>query len=111
MNKSIEDIRRDLKRYNQEHLWDFYEKLEGKNKEKFLEQLERIDFGLIDSLYKNTAKEMRGPDVKVEPIDYWDKERLGGKYDFYEEIGKEAIAAGKLAAAVSMLRSAGLTRW
>ena len=98
MNKSIEDIKRDLKRYNQEHLWDFYEKQEGKNKEKFLEQLARIDFGLIDNLYINTAKEKNQQDVKVEPIDYWDKERLGGKYDFYEEIGKEAIAAGKLAA-------------
>ena len=58
MNKSIEDIKRDLKRYNQEHLWDFYEKLEGKNKEKFLQQLEKIDYSLIDNLYQNTTKEV-----------------------------------------------------
>jgi len=98
MVRSVEEIKRELKKHNQEHLWDFYEKIEGNNKEKFLEQMDRIDFGLIDSLYKNTAKELHESEAKLEPIDYWDKERLGGKYDFYEEIGIEAISTGKLAA-------------
>ena len=98
MKYDIEEIKRNLKKYHQEHLWDFYEKLEGKNKEKFLEQLAKIDYALIDNLYKSTAKDFKPEDVKVEPIEYWDKERLGGKYDFYEEIGKKAISQGKLAA-------------
>ena len=98
MEHNIEEIKKNLKKYHQEHLLDFYNKLEEKDKEKFFEQLEKIDFELIDSLYKNAEKKDKDDDVKVEPIEYWDKERLGGKYDFYEEIGKEAIQKGKLAA-------------
>ena len=99
MDSNMEEIERKLKRYNQEHLLDYYNKLpEGELKNNFLNQLKKIDFGLIDNLYRNTTKEVKKEDVKVEPINYWDKERLGGKYDFYEEIGKEAIQKGKLAA-------------
>lgn len=96
---SIEEVERKLKRYNQEHLLDYYNKMQdGELKKQFGEQLARIDYELIDNLYKNTAKSNQKNDVTVEPIEYWDKERLGGKYDFYEEIGLEAIKNGKLAA-------------
>ena len=99
MENSIDEIRRKLKRYNQEHLFDYYEKLEeGELKKKLLNQLQTIDFELIDSLYRNTTKEIKDDNSKIEPIEYWDKERLGGKYDFYEMIGQEAIKDGKLAA-------------
>ena len=98
-NEDFEDIERKIRRYNQEHLLDYYNSLEeGELKEKFEKQLEKIDFELIDSLYKNTAKVKKDEEVTVEPINYWDKERLGGKYDFYEEIGIDAIKQGKLAA-------------
>ena len=97
MNYDIEEIKRNLKKYHQEHLWSFYEKLDEIKKEKFLKQLSRIDFALIDNLYKNNKKTIDLGDSKIEPIEYWDKERLGGKYDFYEDIGKEAIKNGKLA--------------
>ena len=98
-NEDFENIERKIRRYGQEHLLDYYEKLpEGELKEKFEKQLENIDFELIDSLYRNTTKEVKNDDITIEPIEYWDKERLGGKYDFYEEIGIEAIKKGKLAA-------------
>ncbi len=99
MNIDMEEIKRKVKRYNQEHLLDYYEELnDDALKEQLWEQLQRIDFELIDNLYRNTTKEIKHDNVKIEPIEYWDKERLGGKYDFYEDIGIEAIKAGKLAA-------------
>ncbi len=99
MDINIGEIERKVRKYGQEHLLDYYNKLEeGDQKRKFLKQLNKIDFELIDSLYRNTGKELKKEDVKIEPIDYWDKEKLGGKYDFYEDIGKEAIKSGKLAA-------------
>lgn len=99
MEKLTEEIERKIKRYNQQHLLDYYNKLpEGELKNNFLEQLNRIDFELIDNLYRNTTVQLKNEDVKIEPIEYWDKERLGGKYDFYEEIGIEKIKNGKLAA-------------
>ena len=96
---NFEEVERKLKRYNQEHLLDYYNNIQDENlKNKFEKQLENIDYELIDNLYKKTTIPIKEEVGKVEPIDYWDKERLGGKYDFYENIGIEAIKAGKLAA-------------
>ena len=96
---NLEDIERKLKRYNQEHLISYYSKIQDENiKLKFENQLKNIDYELIDSLYKKTTIPIKEENANIEPIDYWDKERLGGKYDFYEEIGVEAIKSGKLAA-------------
>ena len=99
MNSDInDDIERKIKRYNQEHLLNYYYGLEDENiKNQFKNQLENVNFELIDNLYRNTDKQERNETDKIEPIEYWDKERLGGKYDFYEEIGEEAIKSGKLA--------------
>jgi UDP-N-acetylglucosamine pyrophosphorylase len=99
MDLSMEEVEKKLRRYNQEHLLDYYNNLEeGILKKELKDQLQKIDFELIDNLYKNTAKQTKEENVLVEPIEYWDKERLGGKYDFYEDIGIEAIKNGKLAA-------------
>ena len=97
--ENLDEIERKLKRYNQEHLIQYYNKLEDENlKLKFENQLKNIDYELIDSLYRKTTLPAKEENADIEPIDYWDKERLGGKYDFYENIGIEAIKAGKLAA-------------
>lgn len=99
MEKNIEELESKLKRYNQEHLIDYYNKLEeGELKNKLLNQLHIIDFEKVDNLYRNIKKEFKNEKDVIEPIVYWDKERLGGKYDFYQEIGEEAIKSGKLAA-------------
>ena len=96
---NFEEIERKIKRYNQEHLLDYYNNIQDENlKNKFKNQLKKIDFELIDSLYKKTTLPIKEDVTNIEPINYWDKERLGGKYDFYEKIGVEAIRAGKLAA-------------
>ena len=96
---NFEEVEKKLKRYNQEHLLQYYNNIQDASlKEKVGEQLENIDYELIDNLYKKTTIPIKEEIGKVEPINYWDKERLGGKYDFYESIGIEAIKAGKLAA-------------
>lgn len=98
-NENFDDVERRIKRYNQEHLLDYYNNLEeGELKQKFKKQLEKIDYELIDNLYRKTTVNLKNDEANIEPINYWDKERLGGKYDFYEMIGKEAIKDGKLAA-------------
>ena len=98
-NENFQDVERRIKRYHQEHLLDYYNKLQNDVlKLRFEEQLKNIDFELIDNLYRNKTGKAKTEDVKIEPINYWDKERLGGKYDFYESIGIDAIRKGKLAA-------------
>ncbi len=99
MDDDMIEIESKLKKYNQEHLLEYYKKIKDEEKKKKVyKQLQNIDYKLIDNLYKNTKKEIKEDSAKIEPIEYWDKERLGSKYDFYEEIGEKAIREGKLAA-------------
>ena len=97
--EGFEEVEKRIKRYNQGHLLEYYNNLEDVElRQKFEQQLEEVDFELIDNLYRKTTINITNPEATIEPIEYWDKGRLGGKYDFYEEIGKEAIKSGKLAA-------------
>ena len=97
MEHNIEEIKRTLKKYGQEHLLNFYETLDKRKQDQLLEQIENIDFELISSLYNKTKDGNKNDDADIEPIDYIDKYKLNGDYKFYEEIGEKAIRAGKLA--------------
>ena len=98
MEHNIEEIKRKLKKYGQEHLLNFYNTLDERKKEELLEQIERIDFDLINSLYRKTKNVTVEDDATVEPIEFIDKYKLNDKYKYYEDIGKKAIKEGKLAA-------------
>lgn len=97
MKCDIEAVKPKLKKYGQEHLLKFYDNLDENKKEKLLEQIENIDFELINSLYDSTKGNAKKDNAKIEPIDFIDKYKLNDKYKYYEEIGKKAIKAGKLA--------------
>lgn len=45
-----------LKEYNQEHIIKLLEKLDGKEKEELINQINNIDFHQISELYQNTKK-------------------------------------------------------
>ena len=98
MEYNIEEIKRKLKKYGQEHQLNFYDTLDEKKQEKLLEQIERIDFDLINSLYNKTKDGIKQEDADVEPIEFIDKYKLNDMYKYYEDIGKKAIKSGKLAA-------------
>ena len=98
MDNTLEEAKAILKKYNQEHLLNGYEKLEEKKQKQLLNQIMNIDFELIKSLYDNTKKENSTNDDKIEPMEYLDKYKLKDKYKYYENIGKQAIKEGKLAA-------------
>ena len=97
MKHNIEEIKRTLKKYGQEHLLNFYETLDERKQDQLLEQIENIDFELINSLYNKTKDGNKNDDADIEPIDYIDKYKLNGDYKYYEEIGEKSIRAGKLA--------------
>ena len=98
MDNTLEEAKAILKKYNQEHLLNGYEKLEEKKQKQLLNQIMNIDFELIRSLYDNTKKENSTNNDKIEPMEYLDKYKLNDKYKYYENIGKQAIKEGKLAA-------------
>ncbi len=71
--KKAKDI---LKKYNQEHLLQEYNKLDDAKKEKLLSQILNIDFEQIKKLYENTKKEIKLNEEKIEPINYIEKQKL-----------------------------------
>ena len=99
MEEEIEDIKKKLKKYSQEHLLNNFENLSEEKQKRLLEQIENIDFDLIKKLYdttQNITTEIQ--DAEIKPIEFLDKEKLYDDYKKYKEIGEKAIRTKKLAA-------------
>lgn len=98
MDRKVEEIKNQLKKYGQEHLLNHYETLDEAHKKELLEQIESIDFELIQYIYQNTKRKEKRENDKITPMEYLDKYKLKDDYKYYENIGKKAIKEGKLAA-------------
>lgn len=98
MEQTLDNAKQILKKYNQEHLLNNYEKLTYENKEKILEQILGIDFEEINKLYQSTKnKEAKDKDV-IEPTPYIDKNLLSHEeLERYKQKGVEEIKKGQLA--------------
>ena len=97
--EEIEDIKKKLKKYSQEHLLNNFKNLSKEKQKRLLEQIKNIDFDLIKSLYdttQNITTEIQ--DDQIKPIEFFDKEKLYDDYKKYKEIGEKAIRTKKLAA-------------
>ena len=95
---NLNEIKTKLKKYGQEHLLLFYDKMDDDQKEKLLNQIENIDFDLMKSLYESTKKPLNLENVVVEPIEHTNKSRLTvTERNVYEEKGIEAIKENKFA--------------
>ena len=98
MNDDFLKAKDTLKKYNQEHVLNFYDKLSEENKKKLVNQILSIDFEQINKLYENTKHEIQFGDAKIEPIDYLEKEKINSTgFEKYNEIGTDIIKQGKLA--------------
>lgn len=88
----VQDTIELLKTYKQEHIINLLEKLEGKEKEELIEQINKIDFHQIMELYDNTKKEMALKENKIENIAYLDKAKLSKEQkEEFENLGEIAI--------------------
>jgi UDP-N-acetylglucosamine pyrophosphorylase len=98
MDEKYQVVKEYLEKYNQEGILKNYERMNEEDKVKFLDQILTIDLEQIDELYKGTQKEISFANDKIEPIDYVDKSKLSEEeYKKYENLGAEAIKAGKYA--------------
>lgn len=88
----VQDTIEILKTYNQEHIIKLLEKLEGKEKEELIEQINKIDFHQIMELYDDTKKEIVIKENKIENIPYLDKAKLSKEQkEEFETLGEMAI--------------------
>ena len=98
MEKELEDIKKVLKKYGQEHLLLRYNEMNDEEKEELLEQIKTIDFDLMKKLYEKASKPAELESVTIEPIEHVDKSKLTvGERDMYEKKGIEAIKYNKFA--------------
>ena len=56
MGDILIEVEKKLKKYGQEHLLNGYSKLDEVKQKKLIEQIQNIDFNLINSLYESTNK-------------------------------------------------------
>ncbi len=97
MDKNEEVIQL-LKTYEQEHIVQLLEKLEGEKKEKLVDQINKIDFHQMMELYENTKKEIEIKENKIEAIKYLDKEKLTkNEKEKFEELGQKIIVSNQYA--------------
>ena len=87
-----------LKKYNQEHLLKFYDELSEEEKKSLLEQIENIDFQLVQDLYNLTKTEVDFSNQKIEPMEHIDESKLKDEeIEKYKKIGEEIIRNNQLA--------------
>ncbi len=94
----VQDAVSILKEYNQDHIIDLLNKLEGEKKQELIDQINRIDFQQIMELYENTKKEIEIKENKIEAITYYDKNKLEKEQkEKWDDIGTKIIQNGEYA--------------
>ena len=84
-----------LKEHGQEHIFEAYQKLDDKGKEKLAAQIERIDWSIVEMSGHKELSQERG---KLEPLSALEVTQIEENKAKYEEIGLGAIRAGKVGA-------------
>lgn len=93
--KNAKDI---LKKYNQEHLLQFYDELNQVEKQFLLEQILSMNFDEILNLYEKSKFDVLDSTEKIEPLHYIDKSKLSeNECTFYSNLGINTIKNGNLA--------------
>ena len=87
-----------LRMYKQEHLLRFYNELNTDEKQFLINQICTLNFKQIFDLYEASKEDEVIPSNMIEPLPYFDKEKLSKKdISFYEDIGKNIIKNGEYA--------------
>jgi len=104
--KNYENIKKLLKNHNQNHLLAFWDQLNEDQRQNLLKQIGRLDFEKIDFWVANIVKKNTPDTICDDPIPPSSynpspvNENQRRKYAEAVKLGKELIAAGKVAAFV-----------
>lgn len=97
MDDKLSLVKETLKKYNQEHLIRFYPELTEEQKTILLNQILKINFEEILSLYKKSICNCSDSTAEIEPLDYCDKSTLSdSKLQHLKSLGINAIKSGKV---------------
>ena len=98
MDTEPHDTMQILKKYNQEHLLNFFNELTNSEKEILLSQIHNTNFDEINKLYIHSNLDDSISFDRISPIPFIEKEKLSKEeIEHYFQIGNEAINRKKLA--------------
>ncbi len=98
MEENLENVKEKLKKYGQEHLLLKYHDMDENTQEELLNQINSIDFELMQKLYQKAIEPKHEEEVKIEPIEHVDKSKLtASERELYEKKGIEAIKYNEFA--------------
>lgn len=98
MDEKYEEVRQILAKYNQEQLLIWYDKLIEQKREELLDQVLKIDFEQVKTLYTETQHKKDFKDCEIEPLQYIDKQKMSKEeYENYETKGIDVIKKGNYA--------------
>ncbi len=87
-----------LKQYNQEQLFNCYDKLNEPEKNYLIEDILNTDFAQVKNLYESINQNNKVINEQIDTIPYTNKEKLSSKQiNYYKEIGGKAIKQGEYA--------------
>lgn len=98
MIEKYEQVKQILKKYHQEHLLNFYDELDDPKKNFLLDQILKIDFEQIHTLYENSKHNEINTDDVISPMPYYIKNKISRvEARMYEKMGMYAIRNGEFA--------------
>lgn len=81
-----------LKKYNQEHILDFYDELDLEQKNNLINQILKIQFEEILTLYNNSMKNEKEKKEKITPLKHYERQRLSNnEKNEYIRIGEKEL--------------------
>jgi len=87
-----------LKKYSQEHLLSFYNDVNENQKKMLLEQILRIDFEKIQTLYENSFIDDLTDEKIISPLPHFNKAKLTDEEkENFKQIGINSIKKGECA--------------
>lgn len=92
---NLEQAKKKLTNYQQEHLLQYYDELSANEKETFLQQIAETDFSVVSRISSGEKSAGTG---KISPIDAMTLEEIHENKKSFTETGIEAIRAGKVGA-------------
>ena len=94
----MQDVIKKLEFYKQNHIVKLLERLNEKEKEELINQINKIDFNQIMELYNNTKRNLEIKENKIENISYLDKEKLSKEQkERFNKLGEIVLKNGQYA--------------
>ena len=98
MEDDLDNLRFKLRLVGQEHVLDFWEELDPKEKKALVMQIQKIDFEQVNKRYENSKIDDYFDESSISPIPYVNASNLSNiEKSHYIKIGEDLVKKGKVA--------------